>query len=211
MKSTKAFRIALIAMLAFVILHWNSHAAAPDGGFVAYPSLSESPGPVVFSHRSHGISGAGYECSKCHEPASAKTMTIAMDGIRQGRACGSCHDGRTKGPRDRLAAASIQDCSACHMPAADIIITMNRMDPVAFSHVRHLAVETKKATRSGGFSCSDCHPKLFERVSNGPIGMEVPHESHSGGCANCHNGQERRDGLPPAFAANARCLSCHKP
>jgi hypothetical protein len=71
------------------------------------------------------------------------------------------------------------------MPAFDIVITLNRMDPVAFSHIRHLAVDPdKKVSKSGGFSCSNCHPAPFERTSIAPVGMEVPHES--GGCARCH-------------------------
>jgi c(7)-type cytochrome triheme protein len=192
-----------------ISLQWKGYAEEKDGGFVAYPSTSGAPGPVLFSHRSHGIRGAGYACNKCHTAASAKTPAVIMDDIRQGRGCGSCHDGQTKGPRGRLAAASIQDCSACHMPAADIVITLNRMDPAAFSHIRHLTGDpARKVSKSVGFSCGDCHPELFERVSKGRIGMEVPHEN--GGCAQCHNGQKRRDGMPAAFAANTRCLTCHK-
>jgi c(7)-type cytochrome triheme protein len=210
MKRRNIFRTGLgLALACVVLLQWNASAADKDGGFVAYPNVSGAPGPVRFSHRSHGVRRAGYACEKCHTSASAKTLNVTMDDIRQGRACGSCHDGRTKGPRGQMAAASIQDCSACHMPAADIVITLNRMDPVAFSHIRHLAVDpNKKISKSAGFSCSDCHPAPFERVSKGPVGMEVPHES--GGCAQCHNGKKRSDGMPSAFAANTRCLTCHK-
>ena len=50
--------------------------------------------------------------------------------------------------------------------------------------------------------------KEFERKAKGPLGMKVPHES--GACAQCHNGQKRSDGMPSAFAANTRCLSCHQ-
>jgi c(7)-type cytochrome triheme protein len=96
------------------------------------------------------------------------------------------------------------------MPAADIVITLNRMDPVAFSHIRHLAVDpNKKSSRAAEFICRDCHPAAFERTSKGPIGMEIPHKS--GGCAQCHNGKKRTDGMPVAFAATVRCLTCHKP
>ena len=212
MKFTKIFHTMLGTELALVfMLQWNGHGAEKDGGFVVYPGAAGSPGPVVFSHWSHGIRGAGFACNKCHTSASAKTTTAVMDGIHQGQACGSCHDGKTKGPRGRLAAASIQDCTACHMPAADIVITLNRMDPVSFSHIRHLAVDArKKVSKPEGFSCRDCHPTPFERVAKGPIGMEVPHESESGGCAHCHNGQKRRDGNLSVFAANTRCLTCHK-
>jgi c(7)-type cytochrome triheme protein len=210
MELKKIFRTGLGAMfVCAVLLQWNGRAAEADGGFVAYPSVSGATGPAVFSHRAHGLRGAGYACDKCHT-SSHKALTVAMDDIRKGQVCGSCHDGRTKGPRNQIAAASIEDCFACHMPVNDIVITLNRMDPVAFSHIRHLGVDpNKKVSKPAGFSCSDCHPVPFERISKGPVGMEVPHES--GGCAQCHNGKKRADGMPPAFAANTRCLTCHKP
>jgi c(7)-type cytochrome triheme protein len=211
LRSVCCARLAPVMILALVIgMQWNSYAAKKNGGIIVYASVSGSGGPVVFSHLSHGVSRAGYACSKCHTAESGKTLTVTMDGIRQGRACGACHDGRTKGPRGRLPAVSIQDCSACHMPADDIVIKLNRMDPVAFSHARHLGVDSsRKVSKPAGFSCGDCHPTPFERVGKGPVGMELPHES--GGCAQCHNGKKRKDGMPSAFAANTRCLTCHKP
>jgi c(7)-type cytochrome triheme protein len=101
------------------------------------------------------------------------------------------------------------DPAAQKAPAVDVVIKLNRMDPVAFSHLRHLAVKREKTeTGSAGFSCDRCHPVPFECVSGGPIGMEVPHET--GGCAVCHNGQKPNNGMPAAFPANTRCLTCHK-
>jgi c(7)-type cytochrome triheme protein len=198
-------------MLAFVILlQFDGSASEKDGGFVLYPSVSGAPGPVAFSHRLHGTRGAGYPCSQCHAAAANKALSVTMEDIRQGRVCGSCHNGKAKGLRSQRLAAAIQDCSACHMPAADIIVTLNRMDPVAFSHVRHLGVDPKnKISKPSGFSCSACHPELFARDSKAPVGMKVPHEN--GKCAHCHNGQKRSDGMPTAFPANTRCLTCHRP
>jgi len=195
MELKKICRTGLGALfVCAVLLQWNGCAAEKDGGFVAYPSVSGATGPVLFSHRAHGLRGAGYACDKCHA-SSNKALNVTMEDIRKGQACGSCHNGRIKGPRSQTAAPSIQDCSACHMPAADIVITLNRMDPVAFSHVRHLAVDpNKKILKFAGFSCSDCHPGLFERASKSSVGMEVPHES--GGCGQCHNGKKRADGMP---------------
>lgn len=182
---------------------------AKDGGHIVYPSAAGSPGPAVFSHRVHGEGRAGYECGTCHPSATPKPAG-AVDKIHRKQVCGTCHDGKSKGPRGLSPAVPIQDCAACHMPDADIVIELNRMDPVAFSHIRHLASDTRvKVSKPVGFSCGDCHPALFERASKGLIGMEVPHES--GGCAECHNGKERSDGLPGAFAADTRCLKCHKP
>jgi c(7)-type cytochrome triheme protein len=210
MKFSAISGAALSIMLALLFMPQQQCCAAEkDGGFIMYPGASGAPGPVVFSHKSHGSRGAGFACRRCHLVASGKMSVKAADGVHQGQMCGSCHDGKTKGSRGRLAAAPVQDCAACHMPASDIIFKLNRMDPVAFSHFRHLSVDAgKKVSKVAAFSCNDCHPTPFERISNGPVGMEVPHET--GGCAHCHNGKKRRDGMPTAFTANTRCLTCHK-
>jgi c(7)-type cytochrome triheme protein len=209
MKSSKACFTGLAVFLAFGVLPDRSgFAAGRDGGFIAFPAAGNA-GPVLFSHRAHSDRKGGFSCVRCHVPASAGAMPVTMDEIRKGRECGACHDGKTGLTDGHGAASSIQNCGACHMPAGDIIIALNRMDPVAFSHARHMGVDSKtKVYLSNGFSCSSCHPALFERVAKGPIGMEVPHEN--GGCAQCHNGKKRTDGMPAAFAADTRCLTCHR-
>jgi c(7)-type cytochrome triheme protein len=196
-------------VLIFVFLTArNVRAAEKDGGFIIFPSATNAQGPVVFSHLSHGATGAGYFCTKCHMSPSEEIRKTSTDALHPGRMCGACHNGKTYGPRSRQAAAAIRDCISCHMPAEDIVIRTSRMDPVPFSHRQHLAVDTDRiVSKPGGLSCRDCHPVLFERETKRPIGMEIPHET--GGCAQCHNGQKRDDGLPTAFAANARCLTCH--
>jgi c(7)-type cytochrome triheme protein len=200
----------IAAALVILSVSLTGHASKKDGGFVVYPGNSANAGTVVFSHRSHSADGAGYQCKSCHSAASGQGLDITMDRIRAGEACGACHDGRTKGPRGRQAASSVQDCSSCHMPAADSITKLNRMDAVTFSHIRHLGVETgNRYSRPTGFSCIDCHPVPFERGVKGPPRMELPHER--GGCAQCHNGRKRKDGMPAAFAATTQCLLCHKP
>jgi c(7)-type cytochrome triheme protein len=213
MKFGNALQTRLVPTLGLALtaaLLWSGFACGEDGGLMTYPGMPGSPGPVVFSHLSHGDRGAGFTCDKCHPAESGNALNVTMNDIREGRACGSCHDGRTKGSHAGRAAAPIKDCPACHMPPADIVIKLNRMDPVAFSHVRHLAADpTKKVSKPTGLSCSDCHPEPFEREAKGRLGMEVPHEN--GGCAECHNEQRRGISLPSAFAANTRCLTCHKP
>lgn len=192
-------------LVCILLLQWNAGAAEKDGGCIAYPDAPGAPGPVLFSHMSHGFS-----CDKCHLDAPMRELKATMDAVNQGKSCGSCHDGKSRGSRAPGAAPPVQDCAACHMPSADIVIRLNRMDPVAFSHVRHLGLESgRKDSKPVCFSCNHCHPEPFERASKASYGMEVPHES--GACAKCHNGKRRKDGLPSAFAANTRCLTCHKP
>jgi c(7)-type cytochrome triheme protein len=193
----------LIAPALFLQLQWNIYAANNDGGFVTYPAGTQV-GPAAFSHRTH--ENAGYSCDKCHATGLGKMPRHTMDAIRQGKACGKCHNSRTKSATGRQA-SSIEECSSCHMPAADIVFKLNRMDPVKFSHVKHLAVDPgKKLSKQTGLSCVDCHPTPFDRVSQGPIGMEAPHEE--GGCTLCHNGRKREE--KTIFAANTRCLTCHQ-
>jgi c(7)-type cytochrome triheme protein len=210
MKLQRILAISLALVFGCVILRESRGGSEENyGGIVAYPGLPGSPGPVLFSHRSHGEQGAGYACAACHADESTGKRTVTMNEIRMGRRCGACHDGAARGPRTQRPAFPVEDCGACHMPAADIVIKLNRMDPVAFSHVRHLGADSeRKVTKPAGFSCIHCHPDPFERGSRTSYGMEVPHES--GACATCHNGRKRADGLPSAFAATTRCLTCHK-
>ncbi|MBP1624299.1 MAG: cbcC [Acidobacteria bacterium] len=209
MNLKKPFRSkrAVPMALAFAIaLCCGAHAGKKDGGFVVYSG--EHSGPVVFSHVTHG-NRAGYPCKACHSSDSGAVLAITMGSIRSGRACGECHNGRTKAPRGGEAASPIENCGSCHMPAIDIVFNLNRMDPVRFSHVRHLSVVPGKKTSSpAGFSCGNCHPLPFDRASGRSWMMEVPHES--GGCAGCHKGIKHRGNARPAFAATTRCLTCHR-
>jgi len=85
-----------------------------------------------------------------------------------------------------------------------------RMDAVTFSHIKHLQADAgRKVSNPTCFSCTDCHPIPFDRFSKGSFRMEAPHDS--GGCVQCHSGRKRNNGKPLAFAANTRCLTCHKP
>jgi c(7)-type cytochrome triheme protein len=189
----KLLRMVAACMLVFVApMQWAYCAATKDGGFVIYPGAQA--GPVVFSHSSHGKA-----CDTCHPSGAEKTTPVTMENIRNGKDCGSCHNGRQ--------APDIKECGACHMPASDMIFNLNRMDPVRFSHVKHLSADAgRKTTAPLGFSCGDCHSALFNRASRKSFGMEVPHET--GACAQCHDG--RKHNGRTVFAATTRCLACHR-
>jgi c(7)-type cytochrome triheme protein len=205
------FHLKLLVVLALALwtpLNRSSLAAAKDGGFVVYPNVDGNQGSVVFSHASHGSKGAGYGCGNCHPNDESFARIVTMEDIRRGRECGACHDGRSFGPRSHREAPSIQNCSSCHMPLGETRIKLNRMDPAVFSHSRHLGANSNiRISRPTGFSCIDCHPP-FERAPKSSVRMRLPHEE--GGCARCHNGHRPGKGLPTAFAATTRCLTCHR-
>jgi c(7)-type cytochrome triheme protein len=194
-----------------VFISWTANTVERDGGFVVYPGGIGKMGAVVFRHRSHGAEGARYQCHSCHSSAPGEVPAVTMDRIRAGAACGACHDVGAKSTPEQKKASAISDCSSCHMPAADVIIELGRMDAVPFSHTRHLGTEIKnKYSKPVDFSCIDCHPVPFELGVKNPPHMELPHRQ--GGCAECHNGKKSQAGMPAAFAATTRCLclTCHK-
>ncbi len=195
-------------VLAFCVL--AADASKRDGGNVLYPVASGGTGPALFSHKVHGPDGAGYKCKSCHASDAGGSLGVAMSLLHKSESCGACHNGQTTGPRRRRAAHPVSECATCHMPGEDVAIRLNRMDAALFSHERHVRVGARdESSKPAGFSCGDCHPGPFEKGAGGLPRMELPHER--GGCAICHNGKKRKDGLPAAFAATTRCMACHKP
>jgi c(7)-type cytochrome triheme protein len=101
------------------------HAAMPHGtltaqldtGIVLARAVDTTQGPAAlfapsrFTHWPHRIR---YRCSACHNSLFAMRAgsdTLTMEVLREGRACGACHDGR--------AAFTMSDCTRCHdTPAA---------------------------------------------------------------------------------------------
>jgi c(7)-type cytochrome triheme protein len=199
--------VALVILMIFAT--FGVLAAQKDGGIIVYPVSSANLGPVVFSHQSHE-DGSGYTCKMCHAGESGNYGTFTMETIRKGQACGSCHDGRVKNPRNGQNIFPVHQCPSCHMPPGDTIIALNRMDPVIFSHRKHLGAQSQdKSIHANGISCRDCHPVPFERSLRRPLGMALPHEKD--GCAVCHNGGKPKQEMPVAFPATTRCLTCHQP
>ena len=74
-----------------------------------YQGAASSPGPVVFSHKTH-VSFVDNRCVACHPslfPMLRPTGRISHDDMNAGKKCGACHDG-TK-------ASGVQEnCDRCH-------------------------------------------------------------------------------------------------
>ena len=75
----------------------------PNGGHIVYASGKDA-GTVVFSHRRHGKAQTGYKCAACHPAIPEKRGTVTMAANNEGKACGTCHNGRTKAPRGEAVA-----------------------------------------------------------------------------------------------------------
>ncbi|MFQ5945797.1 MAG: cytochrome c3 family protein [Anaerolineae bacterium] len=67
----------------------------------------ETP-PALFSHWLHRIR---FKCYVCHDAIfqmKAGGNPVTMDAIREGKFCGTCHDGQTAFP------VRFETCSRCH-------------------------------------------------------------------------------------------------
>jgi c(7)-type cytochrome triheme protein len=106
--------VGLAAALALAAVPAASLRLPPDR---VYDRSKDSPGPVVFSHKSH-VEIADNKCTGCH-PAPFKMLhpagRMTHDEMNAGRLCGACHDGKT-------ASGVEESCEHCHQapkPAAD--------------------------------------------------------------------------------------------
>ncbi len=153
--------------------------------------LSFKEAGAIFSHKFHlGM----YKCADCHPAlftpgAGAKRFTMAdMD---KGKSCGACHDGST-------AFKSSGSCDKCHKVTRAIKFSQlpGKAGDVLFSHKLHLGK---------GYSCSDCHNKIFGAgVARKHYRMKEMEQGKS--CGACH-------GFSMAFNVKepANCERCHQP
>jgi c(7)-type cytochrome triheme protein len=78
-----------------------------------FAQTGDSPGRVTFNHTSH-VSEKAPGCTACHprlfkilkSGAAVDGKTITHDAMKQGRACGACHDGKKS--------FGFDDCTTCH-------------------------------------------------------------------------------------------------
>jgi c(7)-type cytochrome triheme protein len=83
--------------------------AVTGGGDIIFKT--EGMTDALFSHDYH-VGPAKKKCSECHYQiytTRAQHKTVGMDGMRKGKSCGACHDGKKAfGVTDK------QDCKRCH-------------------------------------------------------------------------------------------------
>jgi c(7)-type cytochrome triheme protein len=78
-----------------------------------FAQTGDSPGKVTFNHSSH-VDDKAPGCTACHPQlfkilkagAAADDKPITHDAMKQGRACGACHDGKKS--------FGVDDCTICH-------------------------------------------------------------------------------------------------
>ncbi len=92
----------MVLTLAFLV---GSAFAVPPGRTVVFDSAM---GKVTFSGKIHA--DKGFKCGDCHTKIfPMKKTTLTMAAMREGKECGTCHNGEK--------AFSVKDaanCSKCH-------------------------------------------------------------------------------------------------
>lgn len=174
-------------------------ANAVGGSYLAYPGTR---GTVAFSHLSHAE--AGFTCENCHDAIFPKKRgSFKMIDLYKGNACGKCHNGEMKAPKNpELIALPVGMCTSCHAQDKPIKYTPKGADPVEFLHSKHTA-DAKGV--NAGYACGTCHPKPFGRKA-GKMKMASPHATM---CATCHDGKA----VSPAGKTSPdqkTCTTCHK-
>lgn len=142
--------------------------------------------PVSFNHEGHAKKRV---CTDCHTKLFGMkkgSSGITMNGMYQGRFCGSCHNGKSS--------FNVTDCSKCHKGFKPGNITFKTSAGEAvFSHEIHL----------GMFKCTDCHTKIFPFKAGSRKATMAEMEAGKS-CGACHN--KGKD----AFSVQDDCGKCHK-
>lgn len=142
--------------------------------------------PVAFNHEKHA---AKRVCTDCHTKLFVMKKggsSISMNGMYQGKFCGSCHNGK--------GAFATTDCAKCHKGFKPGVIKFKTDGGEAtFSHEFHL----------GMFKCTDCHTKIFPFKAGGRKATMADMEAGKS-CGACHN--KGKD----AFSVQDDCGKCHK-
>jgi len=165
------------------------------GGVIIY----EEPVKAIFDHDLH--LETGMECDSCHDDlfeeetgAAESSGDFTMAAFREGKYCGSCHDGDT-------AFHIYSQCESCHSAPTDPIYFTKPVLAVIFDHKIHVGREKIK--------CEECHKEVFnmkrgaEKLTEDFVMANIYCEGADVKfCGVCHNNER-------AFADNTRCTVCH--
>lgn len=168
------------------------------------PIIWATPSKSIFTHKTHTMD-AGLACDDCHDGifpmeqgATEKNGDFTMKSFKEGKYCGTCHDGST-------AFESTTQCGSCHFaPEAPILFT-SPVKAVAFDHSIHL--------QRGKLACETCHKEVFAMKKGSGKDAEQTYltagdkrkyleQLHNKYCGTCHDASQ-------AFGNLTRCTVCH--
>lgn len=211
MNTNKASTVSLLAVTAFLAasflpVHASMAAEAYDADQYGpqEPIVWSTPTKATFNHQPHTMD-AGLTCDACHDEiftmeqgATEKAGDFTMKSFKEGKYCGSCHDGST-------AFDSATQCGSCHSAPENPIVFSYPVKAVSFDHSIHV--------KQGGLACEACHKEVFamkkgsveeaEQNRTDPQDKrEYLEKLHNKYCGTCHDASQ-------AFGYQTRCTVCH--
>ncbi|MDO9041357.1 MAG: cytochrome c3 family protein [Desulfocapsaceae bacterium] len=210
MNTNKASTINLLALAAFLATSLLANASMAEEAYDAdkygpqEPIVWTTPTKATFTHQTHTMD-AGLACDTCHDEIFAmeqgsaeKAGDFSMKSFKEGKYCGSCHDGKT-------AFNAATQCGSCHSAPETPIIFTAPVKAVSFEHSIHL--------KKGCLTCEACHKDVFAMKKGGVEEAEKTgtnqgdkreylEKLHNKYCGTCHNASQ-------AFGYLTRCTVCH--
>ena len=105
--------VPLALALLLIVAAGKAGLSAPGDIVFEREAAGASVPPAVFSHWVHRIR---YRCYVCHDALfkmERGANEITMKTINEGKACGTCHNGRS------AFSSSFQTCNRCHYVAKE--------------------------------------------------------------------------------------------
>ncbi len=154
---------------------------------------------TYFDHSTHTVD-LSLDCEACHDSlfemetgAAEANGDFTMQSLKEGKYCGSCHDGET-------AFHAYTNCGGCHEVPKDLIVFTKPVKAVIFDHLTHT---------DQGIDCEDCHKEFFKmKLSETEEKNDFTMDSiycdarEVKYCGVCHDGET-------AFPSTSRCNVCH--
>ena len=211
MNTNKASTVSLLALAALMttsLLLADTSMAEDAYDADKYgpqePIVWTTPTQATFNHPVHTMD-AGLECDSCHDAifameqgAAGQAGDFTMKSFKEGKYCGSCHDGNT-------AFDAATQCASCHSAPESPIVFTYPVKAVLFDHSIHI--------KKGGLACETCHKEVFA-MKKGTIEeteqtsaasgdkREYLEKLHNKYCGTCHDASQ-------AFGYLTRCTVCH--
>jgi len=104
-------RMSKILALALLWGVFYGAVKAEEMGEITLPREKTDAGSLPRAEFSHAVHRIQFKCYVCHDALfkmQAGADHINMDGVREGRFCGVCHDGET------AFAVGFNTCNRCH-------------------------------------------------------------------------------------------------
>ncbi len=174
---------------------------------------------VIASGRSPAHIATTDACDRCHRPAPARWIPVAVVNVDHSQVvgnCVSCHNGTTASGRSPAHITTTDQCNACHgtppsgwMPVAAANVDHAQVTGTCIScHNGTTASGKSSAHIASTDQCNACHQSAPAHWLPVPVAA-VDHAQVIGSCDSCHNNVIARGKGPTHVLTVEACDTCH--